>query len=119
MSSFNSEDLFASGPCTFEVGPRGQQWARKVDLGVSAPGIEVLGDHTTTVRVHGRLTAASAAALTTLGDALEAQVDSKGDLVDDTGRTWSGLTMIEVVYEGPHDVGRLWSVGYTALFAVL
>lgn len=119
MSSFNSEDLFSSGPCTFEVGPRGLQWARKIDLGMSAPGIEVLGDHTPTVRVRGRLTAASAAALTTLTDALEAQVNTKGDLFDDAGRTWSGLTMIEVLYDGPPEVGRVCSIGYTAHLVVL
>ena len=119
MSSFDSLDLFASGPCVFEAGPRGRQWARKVDLGTDEPGIQVLGDHTLTVRVRGRLSAASAAALTTLSDALEAQVDSKGDLIDDDARMWKGLTMIEVVYEGPPEVGRLWSVGYTALFAAL
>ncbi|MDP1663406.1 MAG: hypothetical protein Q8L55_15960 [Phycisphaerales bacterium] len=119
MSSFNGEDLFGSGPCTFASGPRGRQWARAVDLGTSDPGLTVLGDHTLAVEVRGRLTAASAAALAALTDALEDQAGNKGDLIDDAGRTWEGITLVEVVYDGPPEVGRVWSVGYRVLLAMV
>lgn len=119
MSSFNGEDLFGSGPCTFASGPRGKQWARAVDLGSSDPGITVLGDHTRTVEVRGRLTAATTADLAALTDAIEDQAGNKGDLIDDAGRTWSGLTLVEVVYDGPPEAGRVWSIGYRVLLAML
>jgi hypothetical protein len=115
VSSFNGQDLFGSGPCTFTPGPRGGQWASKIDLGSPDPGIDVLGDHPVSVEVRGRLTAASAAALTDLAGAIEAQAGTKGDLVDDGGRTWSGVRLIEVAYDGPPECGRLFSIGYRVL----
>lgn len=117
MSSFNGADYFGSGPHSFAQGPRGKQWARNVDLGTSDPGIQILGDHTPTVEVQGRLTAPDAAGLKALTDALEAAAGSKGDLVDDSGRTWEEQTLIEIVYDGPSLAGRTVSIGYRALFA--
>ncbi|HYC99837.1 MAG TPA: hypothetical protein VEB22_01300 [Phycisphaerales bacterium] len=119
MSSFDGLDLFGSGPCTFTAGPRGSQWARKIDLGTNDAGIHILGAHTVSVEVRGRLTAANAAALKAVTDALDAAAGNKGDLVDDTGRTWPDLTLIEIVYEAPPESGRLWSIPYRAYFAGL
>ncbi|HZW08091.1 MAG TPA: hypothetical protein VFF65_13290 [Phycisphaerales bacterium] len=116
MSTFDGLDLFGSGPCTFTAGPRGSQWARNVDLGTPAAGIQVLGGHTVSVEVRGRLTAATAPALKAVTDALEAAAGVKADLIDDTGRTWPDLTLIEIVYEAPPESGRLWSIPYRAYF---
>lgn len=117
MSSFAGADYFASGPHAFAVGPRGKQWIRPVDLGSATAGIQVLGDHALTVEVNGRLTASSHAALATLADALEAAAGTKGDLTDDTGRTWTALRLLDVAYDGPPQTGRTVSIGYRALFA--
>lgn len=119
MSSFNGTDYFGSGPHTFAVGMSGKQWARWVDLGTPDPGLTMLGDHTLTVEVRGRLVGASAAALFALTGALEGAAGIKGDLIDDLGRTWSGLKMLDVVYDGPPSAGREWSVAYRVLFAGL
>lgn len=119
MSSFNGTDYFGSGPHSFSVGPSGKQWARWVDIGTADPGIAMLGDHTATVEVRGRLVGASAAALFALADALEGGAGDKGDLVDDLGRTWGGMKLLDVVYDGPPVAGREWSIGYRALFAGL
>ncbi|MFT3687067.1 MAG: hypothetical protein QM783_19450 [Phycisphaerales bacterium] len=119
MSSFNATDYFGSGPHTFTVGPRGQQWARSIDLGTPVAGIQTLGDHTPTIEVRGRLTAADATALNTLTGALEAAAGTKGTLTDDSGRSWSDVTFVEIAYDGPPQTGRLISLGYRALFAAL
>jgi hypothetical protein len=119
MSTFAGADLFGSGPHTLSVGPRGKQWARSIDLGTPSAGIEVLGDHTTSIEVRGRLTAADTTALNAIAAALESAAGSKGTLVDDSGRTWADLTLIEVVYDGPPQTGRLVSIAYRTLFATL
>lgn len=119
MSSFNGTDCFGSGPHEFSVGPRGLQWATKLSLGTVDGGIDAVGEHTLTVEVRGRLVASSAAALGTLAGTLESLTSNKGDLVDDTGRTWEAIRMLEVVYDGPATVGRVWSVGYRVLFAAI
>ncbi len=119
MSSFHATDYFGSGPHTFTVGPIGKQWARWVDLGAGDPGIVMLGDHTVTVEVRGRLVAASAGALVALTAALEGAAGDKGDLADDGGRVWTGVKLLDIAYDGPPVLGREWSVGYRAVFAGL
>lgn len=116
MSSFNATDYFGSGPHTFASGPLGKQVERKLDLGMLDAGLEVLGDYMATVTVSGRLVAASAAALRTLTGALEGAAGVKGDLIDDTDRTWESLTLAEIRYDGPPQAGREWSIGYRVLF---
>lgn len=117
MSEFNGMDLFGSGPAEFLTGPRGTQSALKVDLGLAEPGLTALGDHTPTVAVSGCLCAADAPSLWAALDDLHAQIGTKGDLSDDAGRTWSGVTMLEVACEGPPRRGRLWTLPYRVLFA--
>ena len=119
MSSFAGTDYFGSGPHAFSVGPRGKQWARKVDLGLAEAGIQTLGNHTLAVEVRGRLVAADAPALFALSGALEGASGGKGDLADDAARLWEGMTLVEVKYDGAPQAGRQWSIGYRALFAAL
>lgn len=117
MSGFNSQDCFASGPHEFEVWPSGSQWSLKVDLGLAEPGLEVLGDHRVGVTVRGRLTAGTAPGLWALVDALASLCGVKADLSDDAGRTWTGISLLDVRWDGPPATGRVWSIGYTARFA--
>ena len=122
-SSFKSLDLFGSGPHVFEVGRQGR---RVVSLSAatgdpSVAGSFESGDYELRVTVRGRLVASSESALWALRDAISDEAAfgvSGGDLVDQHGRTWSGVKLFYVEWEGSVDRGRVLSIGYEALFGV-
>lgn len=122
-SSFKALDLFGSGPHVFEVGRQGR---RVVPLSAvsgdpSVPGSFESGDHELRVTVKGRLTASSESALWALRDAIAAQAAfevSGGNLIDQHGRTWSDVKLLQVEWLGGVDRGRVLSIGYEALFGV-
>ena len=67
----------------------------------------------------GRLVAASESGLRTLRDAVAAQLldpPTAGTLVDTTGRSWAGMSLVEYREEPAVDRGRSWSIAYTAVF---
>ncbi|MEQ8770231.1 MAG: hypothetical protein RIB60_06950 [Phycisphaerales bacterium] len=123
MSSFRGNDIFGSGPHRVTaparellVIPRWVQFQQPFDDGT---GSEVIGAKEPIMSVTGRLVAASESALWTLRQAVAAEAElpeKQGDLIDNDGRTWSGMTMISYEELGPIDRGRLWSVRYAATF---
>lgn len=119
MSSFKSIDLFGSGPHRTAVGPRGQLNWPNTRFDIYDPGTIPLGLVELDITITGRLTAATENALRTLRDAVAGAVihpPTAGTLVDTTGRSWTGMSFITYTEEPVVDRGRVWSMGYTAVF---
>ena len=122
-SSFKGTDLFGSGPHVFELGRQGRRIVSLAALSgdPSIEGTIESGDHELRVTVKGRLVAESESALWALRDAIAAEAAFEvagGNLVDHHGRTWSGVKLFWVEWDGAVDRGRTWSIGYEALFGI-
>lgn len=123
-SSFKGVDYFGSGPHRFVVGKQGR---RVVSLSTvagdpSVPGSFESGDRELRVEVRGRLVSASEPGLWALRDALTLQAAFEvtgGTLIDHHGHEWEDVTLFTVEWAGPVARGRVWSVGYVALFGAL
>ncbi|MCE7973863.1 MAG: hypothetical protein DYG92_05970 [Leptolyngbya sp. PLA1] len=119
MSSFKSLNLFGSGPHRFRTGPRGQLVTQDFFVGGTGGGSTAQGLIDYDVIVTGRLVATSEAALWTLRDAILAQIEATptpGTLVDDHGRSWTGMSFVAYTEADRTDRGRVRSIAYTALF---
>jgi hypothetical protein len=74
------------------------------------------------VIVKGRLVGTTQAALDAARSAVVAQLEATptpGDLVDTRGRTWAGMSFVSFQEGDRTDRGRVYSVGYTAVFQLL
>lgn len=121
MSSYNSVDLFGSGPHRFALAKQGSLFLLdKFDHGTSSR-TNIYGPAEQDVVVTGRLVAASEGALWTLRDAIRNQLTPattpvQATLADGKGRTWSDMTLLTFAEDTRVDRGRVWSVAYTAVF---
>lgn len=123
-SSFKGVDYFGSGPHRFVVGRQGR---RLVSLAAvtgdpTLSGSFEAGDRELRLEVRGRLVAQSEAGLWALRDALTLQAAFEvtgGTLIDHHGQEWEDVVLLTVEWAGPVGRGRVWSVGYTALFGTL
>src|SRR5881394_1017325 len=113
MSSFNSLDLFGSGPHRFALAKQGEDVVPNFTLGSGGSGSTAVGPIELDVIITGRLVAASEGDLWTLRDAIAAQLTdppTAATLVDDHGRTWSGISFITYTESDRTDRGRAWSI---------
>lgn len=122
-SSFKGNDLFGSGPHVFKLGRQGRRIVSLAALSgdPSVEGTIESGDYELRVTVKGRLVAESESTLWALRDAIAAEAAFEvagGNLVDHHGRTWSGVKLFWVEWDGAVDRGRTWSIGYEALFGI-
>lgn len=118
-SSFKGNDLFGSGPHRFSQGRQGQVMVSWISLGTVQPGTVALGLTELDVTVNGRLVAPSEAALWTLRDTIVAELEESptpGTLVDLHAHQWTDMSFIDFQEGGRTDRGRVWSMGYTAVF---
>lgn len=123
MSSFRGNDIFGSGPHRVTaparellVIPRWVQFQQPFDDGT---GSEVIGAKEPIMTVSGRLVGVDEASLWVRREAVASEAELpqvQGDLVDNDGRVWSGMTLISYEELGPVDRGRVWSVRYRATF---
>jgi hypothetical protein len=118
MSTFDSADLFGSGPHRFSLGIRGQQLARNSDVTAdpASAGLQAIGSLDGEVLVRGRLVAADDAGLQALIDAIAAKLDVESNLVDNHSNTYADVTFISFAAADRTDRGRDVSLGYTARF---
>lgn len=123
MSSFRGLDLFGSGPHRFVVPERAlvviPLWVIASTGYDDGSGSVVLGERELIVEVHGRLVAAGESGLWALRAAVAGEADTpqtSGALVDNDGRTWSDMTLVKYLEAGAIDRGRVWSMGYVAVF---
>ena len=120
-SSFNSLDLFSSGPHRFLPGPSGEQLIHRTarcdpDL---QSGTQAVGPLDSTVLVRGRLVADSDAALWSLIEAITAALTdppTTADLIDLHAHTYAGMSFISFIPTAPTDRGRQISLPYEARF---
>jgi|GEM_PF-357776 len=119
MSSFKSLNLFGSGPHRTRMGRRGNLVLGELFFGSPSPVSFDYGLFELELVIAGRLVAGSESALWALRDAVTAQLldpPTPGVLVDTTGRSWSDMSFILYVEQGPASRGRVWSVAYEATF---
>lgn len=118
-SSFKGKDLFGSGPHRFAMGRQGQLLVRDLDFGGLTPETFPIGLEELTVKVVGRLVAASESGLWVLRDAVVDELldpPTAGELIDLHGRSWADMSFVRYVEADRVDRGRVWSVGYEAEF---
>jgi len=118
-SSYKGLDLFGSGAHRFALGRQAQFVVSDFTLGGYSGNTVPLGLFELDVVVRGRLVAATEAGLWSLRDAVAAQLidpPDAGTLVDLHGRTWADMSFIRYEESDRVDRGRVWSVGYEALF---
>lgn len=117
-STFKSLALFA-GPHRFCVARQGHLVLSDFALGGFGPNSYPLGLVELEVVVRGRLVASSEAALWALRDAMVAQLldpPTPGELIDQHGRTWSGMSFHSYEEGDRTDRGRVRSISYEARF---
>lgn len=117
-SSFNSLDLFGSGPHRFQEGRRGQVWLEP-EQQAAGDSTLLLGERELEVVVTGRLVAASESALWALRGAIAAQLTdppTAATLEDQSGHQWADMSFIEFRPADRIDRGRTFSLGYRAVF---
>lgn len=118
-SSFKGKDLFGSGPHRVSQGRQGHVMMSWIALGTVQPGTVALGLTELDVVVRGRLVAPDEPSLWTLRDAVVAELEESpgtGTLIDLHGRQWADMTFIDFVEGDRTDRGRVWSMGYEAVF---
>lgn len=121
-TTYKGLNLFGSGPHRVEFLPKGHLITIDFFGGGSGGGSTVQGLTDPQVVVRGRLTAASESSLRTLRDAIIAQLQATptpGTLVDHHAHSWTGLSFVKYTEQGPIDKGRIWSIGYEAIFQAL
>jgi len=118
-SSFDSTDLFGSGPHRFLVRAFGEQLLHKADADPYAAGEQAIGKLDGEVLVRGRLVAADESGLWGLVDAIAAKLTDPplvADLVDLHGREFKDYSFISFTPRHPIDRGRTFSLAYEARF---
>jgi hypothetical protein len=113
MSSFDHENLFASGPHTFRVGGLSLRHALQETPGSRGVQLSALGHYGRAIEQSGTLIADSPAALRTLAAAIEAKLDGVAhELVDDVSRAWPDVVMLSFDPGAVTPLGRRFGLGY-------
>ena len=118
-SSFNTTDLFNSGPHRFHAGPRGTQLIESAVLSPTTPGRQAIGPLDALVTVRGRLVAASDEDLWAVIKNIEDQLTdppTTADLIDSHDHTFKDMSFISFTPLAPFERARTVSVPYEALF---
>ncbi len=119
MSSYSGQDLFGSGPHRTYLGRRGQLLTIDFFGGESGGGSTAQGLMDWDIVIRGRLIASGDAGLTTLRNAILAQLQDPpvlATLIDTQGRTWNDMSLVTFSDRGRRDRGRQFSIRYEAVF---
>jgi hypothetical protein len=121
MSAYDGNDLFGSGPHRFAVSARGiettPRW--RVTGNTSHSGTLPIGQAELEIVVTGRLVAPSESGLWTLRQAVADAawfLNGAATLVDNAGRSFADMWFVSYEEADRVDAGRVWSIGYTAVF---
>lgn len=114
MATFAGVNRFGSGPTRVRVGARGRSAVSPMTALNATNGTVDLGLRELVVTQTGRLTGSSDSQLWSRVDVIAGLAESgaMGTLVDDGGRSWTGLTLIKMELGDRIDRGRTVSVGY-------
>lgn len=114
MSSFDGENLFASGPTRFHVGGRELRHTLETPADGDGAALRSDGRSARFIRQTGTLAADSLAELMTLGGAIEGKLDGlPATLVDHDGASYDDTVMIRFEPTAARRVGPRWCVDYT------
>jgi len=114
MSSFDGENLFASGPCRFHVGGRELRYTTHAPADSDGVALRAAGRSGRSIRQVGTLAADSLAALVALGGAIEEKLDGRAaTLVDHTGQRYDHSVMVRFHPAPARRVGPRWCIDYT------
>lgn len=119
MSSYKERNLFGSGPHQFILGAHANSVVPNVFIGRPPPGSTPQGIRELDITVRGRLVASSESALDALRFAITELITQPplvSELVDEHGRTWPDMSLIEYRELGPTDRARTRSVSYQMVF---
>lgn len=117
MSTFAGLGLFNSGPHRFALKTLGALWVPPLALDPLQSRVEVFAVNLELqIKQTGRLVALTEADLWSQVEAIRARVNARtlGTLVDNTGQTWTGMTLLTFRPAEEVDRGRLFSLAYTA-----
>lgn len=121
MSSFNGQDLFSSGPHRFVYDVTGRLYLPPLAGANQDFATADYGPLELSVIQTGRLIADDDAGLIALIDAVRAvaESDDHGTLVDATGRSLTGMSMLRFTLTSTIDRGRVHSAPYEILYRQL
>ena len=95
MSTFNGQNLFASGPHTFQVGGLSLRHVLQETPGGRGMRLSAQGQHGRSITQMGQLLADNPVAMQTQMQTIETLLDGQPyTLVDDTNRSWSHTVML-------------------------
>ena len=117
-STFDGVALFDSGPHRFAPGPAGRHLLGP-DRGANIDPYTVDRARLEfSMSQRGRLVSAGEAGLWAQAEAIRALAEEPrtGTLVDHSGRSWPGLTLVRFEAADRVDRGRVVSLGYAALY---
>ena len=117
MSSYKSQNLFSSGPHRFKVHGLALRSTQVDTAGTDGTKIISLGRSARKIDQFGSLTADDVPAVQQQLDAIEATMDGKGwDLVDDLGRAWPRMVMMEFRPSTIRRMGTRYAVYYALYY---
>jgi hypothetical protein len=122
MSSYRGLDLFGSGPHRFYFGRQGYLLTLDFFGGGSGGGSTAQGLLDLDIFVRGRLVATGEPSLWILRNAIRAELTVSppvGTLIDNAGRPWANMSLVQYSERGRRDIGRVYSIRYEALFRKL
>lgn len=122
MSTIAGQSLFNSGPHRFVHGQVGRLWAPPLRLDTLQDRIVVFPVNLELViRQDGRLIGASEADLWAQVALIQQRCESllTGALVDNSGNTWTGMSLLSFEPDGHAARGRSISLRYSATYARL
>lgn len=107
MSSLDGQNLFASGPHTFRLGPWERRLERRALPGLTGEVVIDLGVRGRAIHQAGRLCAANRQALQAVLSAVEASLDGRTHtLVDGHGQSYGAVMLEQFELTGPIRQGR-------------
>ena len=118
-SSFDSTDLFGSGPHRFHLGPFGQQIIQRTTLDPGQAGTQAIGPLDADIRVRGRLVADDDSALWSLINTIAAKLTDPptvANLNDLHGHSFKDFAFISFTPADRIDRGSKVSMAYEARF---
>jgi hypothetical protein len=113
MATFDSEQLFGSGPTRFKIGAVELRHAVQQPPGSLGVRLDSQGTQARKITQGGSLIADSSAQLQALADSIEAKLDGlPHTLVDGLGRVWSDTVMLRFDADEFVRVGARWKASY-------
>lgn len=117
MPSFKAQSLFATGPARFHIHGLALRPTFVDTAGMDGTKITSLGRTARKIDQFGSLTADDVAGLQQQLDAIEGAMDGKGwDLIDDLGRTWPRMVMMEFRPSTVRRTGTRYTVYYALYY---